>query len=648
MFSPHVGCIGSEAEVTGSSDVGSPLDAVVRFLVSETAFVGIGPASAHRLRDGLGDDLPRALADGDVATLATILGEGRAADLVSAWRERQGLADIVLWLAEAGFDRRLAGRVLALWGVGAARRLHGRPYDLMALAPWATVDRAARRMGVGPRAPERLVASVEGVLYERFEEHHTWIPRAALLAEVARRLGPGTNDAARALDLALSERAAFEVDGGFQPGGAYMMERYVADRLRKMLSSGAGGDLVSRPVTDAGIDAWLDGPEASDVPALDPEQRRAVLLALRAPVGLLVGGAGVGKTTVLRAVCGAAARHGQAVHLIALAGRAAVRMAEATGHPASTVAAFLGRVESGEVTLGGQSLVVVDEASMIDLPTFYRLLRRMPGGCRLLLVGDDAQLPPIGFGLAFHELVSFPDIPKVTLVRVHRQAEATGIPQVAAAVRAGTLPAMGRTLEGPGFGVTFLDGSAGGAATLDDVVDAVATCGGWRDDLRVLCPTKGGTVGADAVNARLHALLTHGRDRMPGRGFAVGEPVMFLRNDYRLGLRNGSLGTVTGIADGILEADFDGVTHALSGPSLDDTALAYAVTVHKAQGSAFRRVVVPVAQTRLLDRSLVYTAITRAREQAVLVGDRKAFARAVTSTAHAHARMTGLRAALLA
>ncbi len=179
--------------------------------------------------------------------------------------------------------------------------------------------------------------------------------------------------------------------------------------------------------------------------------------------------------------------------------------------------------------------------------------------------------PPIGFGLAFHELVSFPDIPKVTLVRVHRQAEATGIPQVAAAVRAGTLPAMGRTLEGPGFGVTFLDGSAGGAATLDDVVDAVATCGGWRDDLRVLCPTKGGTVGADAVNARLHALLTHGRDRMPGRGFAVGEPVMFLRNDYRLGLRNGSLGTVTGIADGILEADFDGVTHALSGPSLDDT-----------------------------------------------------------------------------
>ncbi len=143
--------------MTGSSDVGSPLDAVVRFLVSETAFVGIGPASAHRLRDGLGMTC-RARCRRGRRNLATILGEGRAADLVSAWRERQGLADIVLWLAEAGFDRRLAGRVLALWGVGAARRLHGRPYDLMALAPWATVDRAARRMGVGraPGAPGRL------------------------------------------------------------------------------------------------------------------------------------------------------------------------------------------------------------------------------------------------------------------------------------------------------------------------------------------------------------------------------------------------------------------------------------------------------------------------------------------------------------
>lgn len=369
-------------------------------------------------------------------------------------------------------------------------------------------------------------------------------------------------------------------------------------------------------------------------------------MGLQAALGLTVGGAGVGKTTALRAICGAAGSHGHVVHLVALAGRAAVRMGEATGHPASTIAAFLGRIESGEVVLGPQALVVVDEASMVDLPTFYRLLRRMPEGCRLLLVGDDAQLPPIGFGLVFHELVGVPEIPKVTLVRVHRQAAATGIPLVAAAVRSGTLPVMDKELAGPGFGVAFLDGSSDGQATLDDVVDAVATCGGWRDDLRILCPTKGGPVGTEAVNARFHDLLTRGHDRMQGRGFAVGEPVMFLRNDYRLDLRNGSLGTVTGFDGENLEVDFDGRRHELSGRNLDDTALAYAVTVHKAQGSAFRRVVMPVTPTRLLDRSLVYTAITRAREQAVLVGDRRAFARAVQAATSANRRFTGLKAAM--
>lgn len=621
-------------------------EALVRHLAQDPAFVGIGPASAARLWERFGDELPRVLADGDAGVFSDVVGEERAAALVVAWRERQAHGDIVVWLGEAQFDIRLAGRILALWGVGAARRLRERPYDLMALAPWKTVDAAARRLGVAVDDPARLVAAVEGVLYDRFGDHHTWVGPEDLIDEVAARIDGDVEAAVRAVRLAVAESAAIEAFGGYQPAGAFMMEGYVAGRLRAMASAGPTGDLVARPSTDVEIDAWLRREGVSDQLVLDPEQRQAVRMGVQAPLGLLVGGGGVGKTTVLKAVCDAAVTYGQAVHLIALAGRAAVRMSEATGYPASTIAAFLGRLESGEITLGPQVLVVIDEASMVDLPTFYRLLRKMPLGCRLLLVGDDAQLPPIGFGLVFHELVAVADIPKVTLVRVHRQAAATGIPQVAAAIRAGTLPVMARTVAESDVGVAFLDGSERGQATLDDVVNVVATCGGWSDDLRILCPTKGGPVGAEAINDCFHRYQTHGRNRMGGTGFAVGEPVMFLRNDYRLGLRNGSLGIVTGFSGDVLEAEFDGVHHALAGRDLDDTALAYAVTVHKAQGSAFRRVVVPVAQTRLLDRSLIYTAVTRGRERVILVGDRKAFGDAVKSEASAHRRLTGLGCAM--
>lgn len=622
--------------------------ALIRHLAQDPAFVGIGPAAAARLWDRFGDDLPRVLGAGAADLLATVVGEDRAAGLVAAWREHLAVGDIVVWLGENGFDLRLAGRILALWGADAARRLRKRPYDLMALAPWKAVDQAALQSGVKEDDPARLVAAVESVLYDRFEEHHTWIAGDELIEEISQKLEPAGGLATEALCLAVEEGAAFAFADGYQAAGAHMMEGYVAARLSAMMAAPPAGDLVARPITDADVETWLRREQDAGGWSLDPEQRQAVRMGAKAALGLLVGGAGVGKTTVLKAVCGVVEAHGHAVHLVALAGRAAVRMSEATHRPASTIAAFLGRIEAGEVALGPQSLLVVDEASMVDLPTAYRILRRLPDGCRLLLVGDDAQLPPIGFGLVFHKLVALPEVSLVRLIRVHRQAAATGIPHVAMTVRAGTVPMMNGELQGPQPGVVFLDGSSGGQATLDDIVDAVAACGGWRDDMRVLCPTKGGDVGTEAVNAYFHDILTHGRECMAGTGYAVGEPVMFLRNDYRLDLRNGSLGVVTGIATEALEVDFDGVRHELAGRNLDDTALAYAITVHKAQGTAFRRIVVPVAPTRLLDRSLVYTAITRAQEQAVLVGDRKAFEKAVTGPMSAHVRQTGLLSALMA
>ena len=487
------------------------------------------------------------------------------------------------------------------------------------------------------RASVRLVASVEAALYDRYREGHTWIDAGALGAAVGRLLGNSPAVAEEAIARAVDAGAAFQVAGGFQPAGACAMERYVASRIRDMLDIPAMGDLVAREVDDGTLAAWVADFCLEEGLDLDPEQREAVRIEVQERFGLVVGGAGVGKTTVLKALCAACEAFGRVVHLTALAGRAAVRMREATGRPSMTIAAFLRRAEGREIVLGPESLVVVDEASMVDLPTVYSMLRWLPDGARLLLVGDPAQLPPIGFGLVLHALVEEPAVPKVELRRVYRQGEATGIPAVARSIRSGVVPALPAAADAVTSGVAFLPR---GDLRGDDILDILADLGGFQHDVRVLCATRGGAAGVEAINACMHKAVAR---RLPTvSGFAVGEPVMFLKNDYRRDLRNGSLGVVVSAADGVVAAQFDGVRHEFGGPALDDLTLAYAITVHKSQGSQFRRVVAPIVPTRLLDRSLVYTTITRAIESAVLVGSADVLASAVAREQSAARREVAL------
>lgn len=258
---------------------------------------------------------------------------------------------------------------------------------------------------------------------------------------------------------------------------------------------------------------------------------------------------------------------------------------------------------------------------------------------RVLLVGDPGQLPPIGFGLVLHALIERPEIPSVALVRVHRQSEATGIPSVAKAARACAMPEFLDRAQSGTQGVALIGKDE---VTADDLVDVVAELGGFSDDVRILCAVKAGPAGMEALNARFHEIFAVGKRRHPTRRFAEGEPVMFLKNDYRRNLRNGSLGRIAAIDGDRLVVDFDGDEQEMAGYTLEDLTLAYAITVHKAQGSAFRRVIMPVQTTRLLDRSLVYTAITRAVDLAVLIGNRDVLKRALERPPHTDRRETAL------
>ncbi|MEY9185043.1 exodeoxyribonuclease V alpha subunit [Bradyrhizobium sp. USDA 326] len=612
-------------------------DTIVRHLAEDPAFEGIGYATAAKLWKAFGAELYALLGNGDVGRLRDVLSEDRAERLVLAWKEKLAEGDVVVWLDEHGFDARLAKKIVRLWGADAAAKLREQPYAMMALADWPVVDAAGGRMGIVADDPRRLVAAVEAVLYTRLDQHHTWIGHPELVAAVGKLLKCAPAQSGEAISAAVAQRAAIPIAGGFQAAGAHMMERYVADRIREMLSEPAMGDLIAREVSDEELAAWLERQDLGV--ALDDEQRAAVRVAIRERFGIVRGGAGVGKTTVLKAVARACAAFGRSTHMMALAGRAAVRIGETTGFPASTIAAFLKGVEARQIALGPESLVVVDEDSMLDLPTMYRILRALPDGCRLLLVGDPAQLPPIQFGLVLHALVERPEIRSVELTRVYRQTEATGIPAVAGAIRSGRLPDLPSNVDATSGGVALI---AAAEVTTDQIVDVVADLGGFSEDLRIVCAVKAGPAGTEALNARFHDIFAVGRRRHPTRRLAVGEPVMFLKNDYQAGLRNGSLGRITAIEDSKVTADFDGTEVELSGYGLDDLALAYAITVHKAQGSSFRNVVIPIQKTRLLDRSLVYTAITRAKDSAVLIGDGKMLRQVLERESHVENRQTAL------
>jgi exodeoxyribonuclease V alpha subunit len=617
-------------------------DYLVRYLARSSRFTGIGEASALRLWQAHGPELYSILAGGSPELLTPILGEPRAAELLEAWKEDLAERDVAVWLDENRFDTRLANKVMRVWGEQGASKLRANPYVMLTFANWRPVDDAARRVGVPVDDPRRLIGATEAALYARLEERHTATPRPLAEAAVERLLGRQKALAAQAVDLAIQDGGAIPHPSldVLQPAGAAVMERYVERRVHRMLADRKHADLFLAQLADNEISAALDQFQKTQGYQLTSEQRSAVAMAVNQSFALLLGGAGVGKTTVLRAVHAVCELHGRPVIQMALAGKAAQRMRQATGRQAYTIAGFLLQIAKGNLDVSAGALVIIDEASMLDLPTAYRILRAIPETARLLLVGDPAQLPPIGFGLVFH-VAANAELPRVTLTQVHRQAEETGIPAVSLAMRNGKVPILPLFADEASPGVSVLP------CDLDQVaghlVDVVAALGG-PDECQILSPLRQGAGGVEGINAHFHSLCAPGRSLVPGRAIAVREPVIWTENDWDRGLMNGALGRITSVeADGMVTADFEEGRYAFDNPAeMTPMQLAYAITVHKAQGSQFRRVVMPVFPSRILDRTLIYTAITRATEQVVLIGDMGALQSAIAAPPRPDERLVGL------
>lgn len=639
---------------------------------------GIGQVRATRLWRTYEDRLPEALDIGDVAAIAAVmepdrpaLGPRLAAAAVAAWKALAGQSRLVEWLAAVGLtDFKLAQRVHALLGDDAPARLQSNPWCLVPLARWDTVDALGLRLrleggSTSPgQDPSRLVGAADAAVKDIIADGSTASDTEAFLDRLAIKLGvaPSSELVQQAHALAIQHGAVAPGSAGqLRAPGCALMEDAVVSRLRQMAEQGPPGRL------SASLNTLRRDPGS-----LHPEQRDAVVKALSAGFVCLRGGAGTGKTFVARNICQIWESAGGDLLLAAVAGKAALRLSRSTGRLARTLFRTLrelderadierklqdGALDDTETAklkkrltdlafAGPDTLVLIDESSMVDLPTLHGLLRRLPDGARVVMIGDERQLPPVGFGLLFHLFVEDPVI-TTSLTAIHRQTSETGIPAAAALIRRQEVPVMS-AYGGPGDGVSFVHAS-GRDAIADATTKLYADLGGRNGDILIVTPVNGGPCGTAGLNRRLHDAYVETTGLQEMRGalgeiFSAGEPVMHRRNDYKRALFNGSMGTVLRIdrTSRSLVALFDGDEHVFENADLIDLSLGYALTCHRAQGSEADRVVIALPASRVLDPSWLYTAFTRAKRQVVLVGEASVLAEALARPWAADRRHVGL------
>jgi exodeoxyribonuclease V alpha subunit len=587
----------------------------------------------------------------------TGIGAKRAARIVASWADQKAIREIMLFLHANGVGTSRAVRIFKTYGQEAIALITENPYrlarDIRGIG-FRTADQVAFKLGIAKEAMIRVRAGLSFGLSEATGDGHCGLPQAELTRSTAEliEVEDGLIETALALELQDGGLMADAVDG--EPcvflAGLYRSEQVIAERLR-VLSAG-------RPPWPA-IDAaraipWVEGRTGL---TLAPSQGEALRLAVEAKVLVITGGPGVGKTTLVNSILKVLGAKGVEVALCAPTGRAAKRLTESTGLDARTIHRLLeadprtGGFKRGEEHPLCCDLLVVDEASMVDVPLMRSLLNALPDRSALLLVGDVDQLPSVGPGQALADVIASEAVPVIRLTEVFRQAAQSRIITNAHRINLGQMPEL-TAPKGSDF--FFVD-----AAEPEDAVRKLLSvvCGRIPArfgldpvrDVQVLCPMNRGSLGARTLNIELQrALNPPGAVRVERFGwtFCPGDKVMQVTNDYERDVFNGDLGIIVGIEpeESMLTVSFEGREVAYGFGELDELVLAYATTIHKAQGSEYPVVVIPLTTQHyaMLARNLLYTGVTRGKRLVVLVGQRKALAMAVRN-AGARRRWSKLR-----
>jgi exodeoxyribonuclease V alpha subunit len=630
-------------------------EGIVKYLSS--GFVeGIGPVLAERIVDHFGERTLELLDESpERITEVEGIGEVRGGRIMSAWSEQRQVRSVMVFLQSHGVSPAFAVKIWKAYGDRSVQIVREDPYKLAEEIHgigFRTADKIALEAGLERDSVARLRAGLLYCLRRAHSEGHMYLPlgelkrRAVELLEVPEGMLGGPVES-----LTHDERIVIEpLEAGRDPAvfrtPAYRAELGAARHLSGLLAAGHW-------LTFSDLDHKLEAIERSMGVELARAQRQAALAVFDHKVVVITGGPGTGKTTIIRAVVSLADQLDRRVALAAPTGRAAKRMSEATGRDAQTVHRLLeftpaeGGFKYNEQRQLDVDLLVVDEASMLDTYLLHAIVRALPESAALMLVGDVDQLPSVGPGDVLGDIIDSHTIEVVRLTEVFRQAEQSAIVTNAHRINAGQMPVVPRQRadELVDFYTITADSPQRAQEIIVELVgERIPKAFGYDpiDGVQILSPMHRGEVGCARLNERLQAEFNPGAKVLErgSKRWKVGDKVMQIRNNYELDVFNGDIGKITLIDtdEDIVWVDFDGRRVVYPFTDLDQLVLAYAITVHKSQGSEYPAVVLPMLTQHyvMLQRNLLYTAITRARELVIVVGTEKAVGIAVRNDRSQH------------
>jgi len=609
---------------------------------------GIGPAFAKRLIEAFGVETLRVI-DEQPERLLRVPGIGRkrASQIREAWNAQRAVQSIMLFLQSHGISGALAAKIYKRYGDAAAAVLRENPFRLaneITGIGFKSADKIAANLGIPKDAPERIEAGLLYALDQAISDGHVFLPEDELTAAGTELLGADKETIVSGIIRLVTARSIIR-DGD----ALYLQLMFHAetgcDQLLKRLVSAPKGSLSIQ--AEKAI-VWV---ERTHGITLSEEQRQAIRIAAAAKVMVITGGPGTGKTTLIKSVLAIFEKKGLRVLLAAPTGRAAKRMESAADHEAKTIHRLLefspneGTFTRDENNPLKTDLLIVDETSMVDLPLMHALLKAVPRHARLFLVGDVDQLPSVGPGSVLMDLIAGNIVPAIWLKTVFRQAARSGIIANAHRINHGVHPEFNAV---DFFFVERKDP----AKALETIVELVSTRIPRKfgldpiRDVQVLAPMHRGNTGVARINEAIQQALNPNGEPLPRRSFRCGDKVMQLRNNYELDVYNGDVGLVKVVDAEARElmVQFDDRSVLYSFDDLDNLTLAYAITVHKSQGSEYPAVVLLLLPQHylLLQRNVLYTAITRGKKLVIIVGDQRAVEMSIgnTTVATRHSRLS--------
>ncbi len=608
---------------------------------------GIGPVYAKRIVKRFGEKTLEVI-DKTPHRLANVegIGEKRLEQIKQCWQEHKSIREVMVFLQRYSVSPAYAHKIYKIYGDETTERLKENPYTLAQHIPgisFRTADTIAFKMGFPKDGEQRIDSGIDFVLSELAAEGHTCHPKSGLIEKAQQMLEV---DISERLKVALTEERIMQRDDYIWSKKLWISERGIERELERLQN----GQSLLR---DVKVDKAINWVEKKLNLTLADLQKQAVISSLQEKLHIITGGPGTGKSTITNAILTITERLTPKIILAAPTGRAAKRMSEITGHPASTIHLLLkydfkkGRFTKDRNDPLNCDLIIIDEVSMIDTTLMYHLLKAIPTHARVILVGDVNQLPSVGPGTVLQDLIKSKTIAVTTLSKIYRQAASSKIITNAHLINEGEFPDLTIDKDGDFFFIKAEEAEEVTQTIVDLVCKRLRTRFHPFDEIQVLAPMKRGGCGIDTLNTSLQEKLNPQKDFLMSSGtrFSPGDKVMQIRNNYTKEVFNGDIGRLLKIDRDQQEilVKFDQKIVAYTFLELSELVLAYATSIHKYQGSESPCIIIPIHSSHfmMLKRNLLYTGVTRGKKLVVLVGTAKAIGIAISNN-DAQTRETGL------